>query len=157
MNSRALARAILVGGAVGGALDLAFAFTFAAANGAAPERVLRIIASGALGEPAFHDVTWAPALGLACHFLLSWLWAGLFAALAVRVRGCVAHPLVAGAIFGFGVFFAMRLVVLPLSAFPRPVRFPPLATALDLGSHMLLFGMPIAWWIARALRPRASG
>jgi hypothetical protein len=41
-------------------------------------------------------------------------------------------------------------VVLPLSAFPYPVTFKPLATALDLLSHMLLFGAPIAWAIQRA-------
>ncbi len=156
MSPRSLPTAILIGGAIGGALDLAFAFTFAATNGAPPERVLRVIASGVLGERAFRDVDWAPLLGFACHFLLSWIWATLFAVLALRVRACVEHPLVAGAIFGFVVFFAMRLVVLPLSAFPRPVRFPPLATALDLASHMLLFGIPIAWCIVRALRSRTA-
>jgi hypothetical protein len=38
----------------------------------------------------------------------------------------------------------MRLVVLPLSAFPFPVRFKPLNTVLDLMSHMFFFGVPIA-------------
>ena len=45
----------------------------------------------------------------------------------------------------------MRLVALPLSAFPYPVTFKPLATSLDLISHALLFGVPIAWAVRRAL------
>lgn len=60
------------------------------------------------------------------------------AAKAILVGGAV------GAIFGVCVFLFMRLVVLPLSAFPYPVTFRPLATALDGLSHMFLFGLPIA-------------
>ena len=43
----------------------------------------------------------------------------------------------------------MRLVVLPLSAFPHPVTFKPLSASLDLLSHMFLFGVPIALAAAR--------
>jgi hypothetical protein len=59
---------------------------------------------------------------------------------------------VAGVIFGFVVFFCMRLIVLPLSAYPRPVTFPPLGTVLDLLSHMFLFGVPIASIVSKQLR-----
>jgi Flp pilus assembly protein TadB len=82
---------------------------------------------------------------------MSLVWAGAFLALARLVPALTPHPLVSGIIFGVFVFFAMRLVVLPLSAYPYPVTFKPLATALDLLSHTLLFGVPIAWAIQRAL------
>ena len=55
---------------------------------------------------------------------------------------------------GQPIIQAMRLVVLPLSAFPRPVTFKPLATVLDLLSHMLLFGFPIAWAASKAIARR---
>jgi uncharacterized membrane protein YagU involved in acid resistance len=55
--------------------------------------------------------------------------------------------------YGATVFVAMRLVVLPLSAYPRSVTFPPVATALDLVSHMVLFAGPIVWAISRELGP----
>jgi hypothetical protein len=45
----------------------------------------------------------------------------------------------------------MRLVVLPLSAFPRPVTFKPLATVMDLASHIFLFGLPIVWATRKAI------
>lgn len=43
------------------------------------------------------------------------------------------------------VFLAMRLVALPLSAFPRAATFPLLGTTLDLLSHAFLYGVPIAF------------
>ena len=80
------------------------------------------------------------------------LWAGVFLLSAKLVPALTLHPLVSGIVFGVFVFLAMRLVVLPLSAFPYPVAFKPLATVLDLLSHTLLFGVPIAWAIQRTLR-----
>jgi uncharacterized membrane protein YagU involved in acid resistance len=59
------------------------------------------------------------------------------------------RPILAGAFFGILVFFTMRLVVLPLSAFPHPVSFKPVSAGLDLLSHMFLFGVPIALAAAR--------
>ena len=56
----------------------------------------------------------------------------------------VGHAIFGGAAFGIAVLLFMRLVVLPVSAFPHPMSFKPLATALDLLSHMFLFGVPIA-------------
>lgn len=153
---RALPKAILFGGLIGGALDLLFAISFAGANGAAPQVVFHAIASGLLGKAAFSGGVATSALGIACHFGLSLIWAALFAAVAWRFPRTVRWPLLAGVLFGLVVFLSMRLVVLPLSAYPRPVTFRPLATVLDLLSHMLLFGTPIALAISRVVGARAS-
>jgi len=144
--------AVLLGGSIAGALDITFAISFAAYNGATPVRLLQTVASGLLGTAAFAGGTRVAALGLALHFVMSFLWAGVFLLLAKRVPALTLHPLVSGIVFGIFVFLAMRLVVLPLSAFPYPVAFKPLATVLDLLSHTLLFGVPIAWAIQRTLR-----
>jgi hypothetical protein len=61
------------------------------------------------------------------------------------------HPFASGIVFGIVVFLVMRLLVLPLSAFPFPVTFKPVATVLDLMSHTMLFGVPIALAAGRAL------
>jgi uncharacterized membrane protein YagU involved in acid resistance len=144
-------RAVLVGGFVAGALDIAFAISFAAYNGATPVRLLQTVASGLLGKDAFAGGVPAAALGLALHFGMSFLWAGSYLALASRVPSIARHAGVSGVAFGIVVFLVMRLVVLPLSAFPYPVTFKPLATVLDLLSHTLLFGLPIAWAARKAL------
>ena len=148
-------RAIVIGGLLAGLLDLLFALAFAASNGVGPMRLLQVIASGWLGEAAFRGGVATAALGLASHFALALSWAALFLLAARRWRALVARPRVSGIGFGLVVFLAMRLVVLPLSAYPRPVTFKPLATALDLASQMLLFGLPIATAARRALHPRS--
>jgi uncharacterized membrane protein YagU involved in acid resistance len=142
---------ILVGGAVGGALDLLFAISFAAYNGVAPVRLLQTVASGLLGSAAYEGGGSTAVLGFVLHFCLSFLWASIFLALASLAPSLTRHPFAAGLGFGIVVFVAMRLVVLPLSAFPHPITFKPLATSLDLLSHAFLFGIPIALAGRRAL------
>ena len=154
MAQRSIARAVVLGGLLGGALDLLFAVSFAGYNGAAPSRVFEAIASGLLGDVAFSGGGGVEALGVICHFGLSILWAALFAALAWRAPALTRRPVLAGIGFGLFVFLCMRLVVLPLSAYPRPVTFKPLATTLDLLSHMFLFATPIAVVVSRAVRAR---
>lgn len=152
MNNAAHLYAVLLGGSIGGALDILFAISFAAYQGATPVRLLQTVASGLLGSAAFAGGLPVAALGLALHFAMSLLWAAVFLALALQLPALMRlHPLLAGILFGTVVFLAMRLVVLPLSAFPYPVSFRPLATVLDLLSHMLLFGAPIAWAVQKAL------
>lgn len=137
-------KAILIGGVLGGAFDLAFALVSAASNGIAPARLLQIIASGAFGNAAMDMGAAGSASGALFHFGLSLLWAALFAMIAARFRAVSAKPWLSGPIFGVIVFFAMRLVVLPLSAYPNPVRFAMPGAFYDLLSHMFLFGLPIA-------------
>ena len=156
MKQLSLLRAIIVGGLVAGALDLLFAVSFALYRGAAPTRVFQAIASGVLGNDAFVGGAVVSVFGVACHFALSLLWAALFATIAWRIPAIARKPLLTGIGFGLIVFLAMRLIVLPLSAYPKPVTFAPLATVLDLLSHMLLFGVPIAWFVGRTVLARRA-
>jgi uncharacterized membrane protein YagU involved in acid resistance len=145
-------RGVVLGGLIAGILDIAFAISFAAYNGTAPVRLLQIVASGAFGKAALSGGVPMAAFGLAAHFGLSVTWAGVYLLLARSMpRFVVRHALVAGVAFGVLVFLAMRLIVLPVSAFPFPVRFKPVATVLDLLSHMFLFGVPIAWACRKAM------
>lgn len=142
---------MLLGGLVAGALDITFAISFGAYNGMSPERLLQIVASGLFGKAAFTGGIPMAAAGLAAHFVMSLLWASVFLALVLLRPSLALRPYVCGIAFGIVVFLAMRLVVLPLSAFPYPVSFKPVATILDLLSHMLLFGIPIALAVRKAV------
>jgi uncharacterized membrane protein YagU involved in acid resistance len=142
----------MVGGLTGGALDILFAISFAAYNGIPATRLLQSVASGLLGTGAYTGGGLTAALGLVLHFAMAIAFAGIFLLASRRFRLLARRPIVFGGLFGVGVFLFMRLVVLPLSAFPHPLTFRPLATALDLLSHILFFGMPIALAIARASR-----
>jgi uncharacterized membrane protein YagU involved in acid resistance len=137
-------KGIVTGGLIGGALDLAFAVSYAAMEDFPPVKLLQTIASGAFGSSAFDGGAPMAAAGFTIHFLLSILWAAVFALLASRVAVLRKHLLVSGAAFGILVFFAMRCVLLPLSVYPRPVSFSMPGSFYDLLSHMFLFGVPIA-------------
>ena len=155
MNTSPKLRAILVGGSIAAALDILFAITWAAINGRTPVWLLQTVATGLLGESSYSGGAGTAVLGLAGHFAMSFGWAALFVAAASRVPALVAKPWFAGPVFGILVFFTMRLVVLPLSAFPYPVSFSQPGATYDLLSHMFLFGLPIALAAAKAVRAGA--
>jgi uncharacterized membrane protein YagU involved in acid resistance len=137
-------KSVLAGGLVGGALDLSFATLYAASHGVPPVLVLLSIASGVFGNAAYMGGTDMPGAGLSFHFALAIGWAALFVWLARRVRYVHDNALSSGLVFGAFVFLAMRLVVLPLSAYPKPVQFALPGSLYDLLSHLFLFGLPIA-------------
>ena len=146
-------RAVLFGGLIGGAGDILFAIVFAGIHGRSPVWLLQTVATGLLGRAAYDGGVPAALLGLAGHFTMSFLWAALFIALASRVPQLVAKPAISGPVYGFLVFLAMRLVVLPASAFPYPINLSLDSAGPDLLSHMFLFGLPIALAAARAFAP----
>ena len=145
MQRWTIPQAILIGVALAGLGDITFAILFAMSGGATPEKLLQIVASGAMGKAAFDGGAATAAIGLLCHFALSFVWATLFMLAARRLPALRAKPLLNAFLFGLFVFLAMRLVVLPLSAFPFPVRFKPFAWGMDLLSHIFLFALPIIW------------
>jgi len=116
-------------------------------------RLLQSVGSGVLGPDAYTGGSASAALGLLLHFSIAIAFAGIFLLVSRRFPLLVYRPIVFGGLFGVGVFLIMRLVVLPLSAFPHPISFRPLATTLDLLSHIFLFGIPIAL-AAREASPR---
>lgn len=145
--------AILVGGALGGLGDILFAIGMAIARGDTAVHLLQIVASGALGQAAFAGGPGTAALGLALHFLLSFGWAALFVLAARAMPGLVRRPLLSAVGYGVLVLLAMRLVVLPLSAFPFPSGIDPSwPLFLDALSHVFLFALPIVLAARRVAR-----
>ena len=138
-------KAIVAGALLGGAGDLLFAITWAGINDMAPQKLLQVIASGWFGQAAFDGGWNTAAIGFASHFGIALVAAALFSALATRMPALLERPLVSGIALGIATFLVMRLVVLPLSAFPFPVRMFTVGVGLDLLSHMFLFGTPIAF------------
>ena len=146
--------AILVGGVLAGALDIAYAIGWAIYRGSDAMHLLQIVASGWLGEAAFAGGWATAALGLASHFGMAFAYAAFFYFVARRWDWLVRHAVIAGLLYGLMVFLLMNLVVLPLSAFPYPVKFSGLGPATNLLSHLFFFGLPIALATRRALAPR---
>jgi uncharacterized membrane protein YagU involved in acid resistance len=151
MSRRPAAFAILAGGGIAGALDIAYAIAFATYRGSDALKLLQAVASGWFGQ-ASYDGGWTTALiGLASHFGMAFVYAAFFYFVARRVDWLVRHAVIAGLLYGLAVFLLMNLVVLPLSAFPHPVKFTGLGPATNLMSHLFFFGLPIALCTRRAM------
>lgn len=145
-------KAVVYGGLIGGAGDLAYALVWAGVRGTMPMKLLHAVASGAFGQAAFDGGMATAAAGLGFHFLMSLMWAAAFAFVARRRPALTSRPVLSAGALGLFVFLVMRLVVLPLSAYPFPVTFKPLGTALDLASHVFLFALPIVLAVRRYCR-----
>lgn len=139
-----IVRAILVGGSVAAVLDIGYAFTVWSLKGVGPEVILRAIASGVLGAPAFKGGASAAALGGVLHWLMALTMAAAYVVAGTRLPSLVRRPIVWGPLYGLALFFVMDRIVVPLSAAPNG-RPPSLAMTLgQVAAHIILVGLPIA-------------
>ncbi|HQW07984.1 MAG TPA: hypothetical protein PK681_03005 [Steroidobacteraceae bacterium] len=143
-------------GLTAGALDILAAVVINTLRGSTPMRVLQSVASGLLGQPAF-DGGWSTALlGLVLHFAMMLIIAAFFCALASRMAWARRQPLLAGSIYGVAVYAVMNIIVVPLSAFPVKLSYPPSALAIGLLVHIVVIGVPMALIVARLRVPAGS-
>jgi hypothetical protein len=130
---------------VAGALDITFAMIFyGVARGRTAASVLRSVASGWLGQPAFEGGAATAALGLATHFLVAFGAAAVFYVSSRWFPVLRRRPLPAGIVFGIGLYLFMNYVVIPLSAAPFRASTAPKSLVPALAVHMCLIGIPIA-------------
>jgi hypothetical protein len=153
--------AIFAGGLTAGTLDIVYACLSAHLRGRSPFRTVQAVASGLLGSDAFAGGWPTFLLGLLAHFTIA-LGAATVFYLASRYLAPVRrHLLVSGLLFGIGVYLCMNFVVLPLSAVPFELSYPPRVLLEGFVSHALLVGLPIALcvrrWSSPAPRRQAPG
>jgi hypothetical protein len=141
-RSRLLA-AILWGGLVAGALDLAFALFFNHWRGVAFIRVPQAIASGLLGRSAFQGGLTTATLGVVLHFLIALSFAAFYNCASRIFPLLLRWAALCGPAYGVAIYFFMREIVLPLSRAPR-FKYSPLSTWSDLASHCFFVGLTIA-------------
>jgi uncharacterized membrane protein YagU involved in acid resistance len=154
MSRNPAAYATFVGGGIAGVLDIGYAIAWAYYRGSDAQHLLQIVASGWLGEASFQGGWSTAMLGLASHFGMAFAYAAFFCFVAKRWGWLARKPLLSGPLYGLAVFLLMNLVVLPLSAFPYPVKFTGIGPFGNLLSHLFFFGTPIALATRRALGPR---
>lgn len=136
--------AIVVGGAVAGALDLASAILAWLPRGVPPVRILQSIASGLYGRAAARG-GWETALvGLACHFLIAFTAATIYVLAARRLRVLTDRAVVAGLLYGELVYLFMNFVVVPLSAIGHGPRMSWQHLITGPIAHPFVVGLPIA-------------
>lgn len=147
--------AIAVGGSVAGAFDITYAILFSGWRGVPAMRVLQSVASGLLGSAAFEGGLRTAVLGLFLHFCIALSAAAIFYLASRRFHLLTRRAMMCGIIYGIIIYGMMNLLVLPMSAFPRKVTFPPLVLATGLLVHMFLIGLPISLATRKASSLRA--
>lgn len=149
-NRSRIFTAILWGGLVAGALDLAFALTFNHWRSGVPFiRVPQAIASGVLGVSSFKGGLTSAALGVGLHFLIALSFAAFYNAAARIFPVLTRQAMLCGPLYGAAIYFLMNWVVLPLSRAPK-FKHNPVSTLSDLASHLFLVGLTIALFARRA-------
>jgi hypothetical protein len=135
--------AIVVGGGIAGALDLAQACILFGL------RVPLVIAAGLLGRRAFQGGAGTYALGVFLHFFIACSAAAVYYAASRKLRFMTEYPLVCGLVFGAVVEEVMNLVVLPLSALHARGPYTLHDLILGLLVHMFVVGLPISFSVRR--------
>ena len=149
-------RAILLGGLAAGILDITYAIVVSRLlRGTSAGTVLQSVASGLLGESAYDGGAATAALGLFLHFVIAFTAAAVYVLASRRLPMLVRRPWLWGALYGMAVYLFMNFVVLPLSAFPHKLSFPPLVLARGLAGHVVCVGLPIALAAASTLHRKA--
>jgi hypothetical protein len=156
MTRRAWLPWLIVGWLVAGTLDILYAFglSYLRSGIFAPARVLRFVASGALGPDALKGGSGAAAAGLGFHYLIALIVTVVFFAAAAAVPKLLERPFLTGPLYGIVVYVVMNYVVVPLSRIgPRPTPATIVWTTGVL-VHMFVIGLPIALAARRAFASR---
>ena len=175
-------KATLFGGIAGGIGDLIYAFvvfgplTFHAP----PDRILRSIAAGWIGRAnarnAGMDIT---LLGLASHFLIAIVMAGVFVFASAALPTLRRRPILWGVLYGVWLTLAINYLIVPLTAvdtgqfassladaaariqaavaeIPGALQAKPLLFAGQFFTHTVLVALPIALINARLNPPQQA-
>jgi uncharacterized membrane protein YagU involved in acid resistance len=138
------ALAIFLGGLIAGVLDISSAFLLNGPKGVAPLRLLQAIASGLLGAHAYKGGLATAAVGLACHFSITFGAAAAYYAVSRVWPLLVRKAVVCGLLYGIVVYVITNYVVVPLSKIGRVVTGPPPQMIIGVVVLMVCVGLPIA-------------
>ncbi len=147
---------VILGGLIAGVLDIADTIIFFGMRGNKLLSIPQSIAAGLLGDEAYSGGIETVAMGLALHFAIAVVMALVFFTAVKLLPLLGRHALIAGAVYGVGLYLVMTYGVLPLSQFKMGHNpdFPP---AVNPGlfnllfAHIVLVGMTIGLFTKRAL------
>jgi len=132
---------------VAGTLDILSAVVYTLMAGRQPITMLKFLGSAVLGDDAVKGGVEVALTGLALHFAIMAVIAAVFVAAANRMPVLKTSWIMAGITYGFGVWLVMNFVVLPPRFGWHP--FQPRGLAEQFFSHIVLVGLPIAWFAKR--------
>jgi hypothetical protein len=147
-------RGILLGGFFAGLADFIYPTVRTVMAGGPWTRPWRGVAGGLLGPAARDGGMEIVLLGVALHFFICFGAAALLYLIASRIRWLPRQWVVLGIIHGIAVLLTMNYVILPLSAIGRGI-YPLEQLHIHAFWHIVLVGLPTAFFVSRALRMSA--
>ena len=143
--------AIFYGGLAVGILDGLAAVILTIQRGGVVSRMFQGIASGLIGRGSLQGGFATALLGVSLHFLIAFIWASIYYGVSLKLPALIRRALIFGPIYGVFVYFAMQIIVLPLSA----IRKAPFSFAAPLQGiiiHIICVGLPIALAASRSAK-----
>jgi hypothetical protein len=145
-------RGILLGGFLAGLADTIYPTVKTVMAGKAWWTPWKGVASGLLGQTARDGGMEMVALGLALHYFICISAAALLYFIVSRVKWLPRQWIALGCVHGIAVLLTMNYVILPLSAIGRGI-YPLEQLHVHAFWHIVLVGLPTAFFVTRALRP----
>jgi hypothetical protein len=148
---KGVSKSILWGGIASGTLSLSAVLIFGRIQGTRSSVVLQCIASGLLSDIAFMGGSLTAVLGAVLHFVIAFGVATVYCILARKLSFVNKSFFIVGPIYGIVVCLVMKMIILPLSAFPTVLLQDPHSTfsglnlVVGLLIHIFLVGYPIAF------------
>jgi hypothetical protein len=147
-------RGILLGGFLAGLADTIYPTVKTVMAGKPWFSPWKGVASGLVGQTARDGGMEMVALGLALHYFICISAAALLYLLVSRVRIVPRQWAVLGVLYGIAFLLTMNYVILPLSAIGRGI-YPLEQLHIHAFWHIVLVGLPTAFFVTRALKASA--
>jgi hypothetical protein len=146
-------RGILLGGFFAGLADFIYPTVKTVMSGGSWMRPWKGVASGLLGQRARDGGLEMVVLGAALHWFICFGAAAILYFVVSRVRWLPRQWIALAIIHGVAVLLAMNYVILPLSAIGRGI-YPLAQLHVSAFWHIVLVGLPTAFFVSRALKGR---
>jgi hypothetical protein len=144
-------RGIALGGFCAGLADFIFPTVKTVMAGGSWMQPWKGVASGLLGPAAREGGLGMVVLGASLHFLICLVAAAVLYLVVSRIRWLPRQWIALGILHGIAMLLAMNYVILPLSAIGRGI-YPADQLHIHAFWHILLVGLPTAFFVSRALR-----
>ena len=147
-------RYILLGGFFAGLADWIYPTVKTVMAGGSWMQPWKGVAFGLIGSAAKTGGFEVVVLGTALHFFISIAGAAIFYVVVRQMKWLPRNWLLLAVIYGIGILLVMNYVILPLSAIGRGI-YPLDQLHFAVFWHIVLHGLPVGYFVARALKQPA--
>jgi hypothetical protein len=148
-------RGILLGGFFAGLADFIYPTVKTVMSGGSWMRPWKGVASGLLGKKAQEGGLEMVVLGASLHWFICLGAAAILYFVVSRVKWLPRQWVALGVIHGIAVLLTMNYVILPLSAIGRGI-YALETLHIHAFWHIVLVGLPTAFFVSRALNHHSS-